>query len=204
MLNTIHYLDGVPPPPLRRESTSFSSDYRSLSFRGPSEAGSGSLRSLASEQPGLQFGSIIQRPTSNPPGTFEPLWSRSRLHGEGQKIRFSTADDHGSDVESTIRNYTITGDQQSVLSVIRNRPNLGRLLVEAVAPLRRSFGENVVLRLDLLVGDEDPTLRAVAVVPAAFPGPEAALARFDTGWWLDNWHRGGAMVNFDWESRNVF
>jgi hypothetical protein len=109
------------------------------------------------------------------------------------------------EVANIARNYTITGDEQAVFSVIRQGRDLGPLLVEAVTPLRRSFGDSVPLRLKLLIGgEEEPSLVALAIIPTAFPEPEEALSQFDKGWWLDNCHRAGAMVVFDYEFQDAF
>ena len=90
-----------------------------------------------------------------------------------------------------------------IIEFLEEEPALYRLLVEAVQPLRTVFGEKRLLQLRVQYSDEDSLLKVAVQLPVDFGGdPEQALHSFDTEWWLNNCHRSGGALVFDYEIQN--
>lgn len=86
-----------------------------------------------------------------------------------------------------------------IIGILSEQRSLYGILIGAVRPLRRAFGERRALQLRAQFGDEEVTLKAVVWLPANFEGPERALRSFDEAWWLQNCKRSGGSLVFDYE-----
>lgn len=102
------------------------------------------------------------------------------------------------------QHYTILDSDRVIIELLEEEPALFRLLVEAVQPLRTVFGEKRLLQLRVQYSDEDSLLKVAVQLPADFGGdPEQVLHSFDTEWWLNNCHRSGGALVFDYEIQNA-
>ncbi len=99
--------------------------------------------------------------------------------------------------------YTIKGSEADVAKALESDPDLQELLLEAVGPIRRSFGGEPRLELMAQWTDEDILLRAAIQLPTTFAGATGALDEFDRTWWLGNCGRSGAALVFDYELRDA-
>lgn len=98
------------------------------------------------------------------------------------------------------QHYTILDNNHSLIELLREDPALAALLIEAVKPLRNAFGEGRILQLRVQSSDDDSFLKVAVQLPSHFDGdPERALRSFDAGWWLENCHRSGGALVFDYE-----
>ncbi len=112
----------------------------------------------------------------------------------------------GSDEEqlcSLKRHYTFLDDDGAMIELLRVEPTLFNLLLEAVTPINRVFGEIRTLTTRIQGYEDDTLLRIVALLPAhPNNNPEVALRAFDQDWWLNNCHRSGMLV-FDYETQDA-
>jgi hypothetical protein len=100
--------------------------------------------------------------------------------------------------------YTILDSGRLIIEVLEEEPALFPLLVEAVQPLRRVFGEMQILQLRVQYSDDDSLLRVAVQLPANFDDdPERALQSFDSEWWLNNCHRSAGALVFDYEIQDA-
>ena len=98
------------------------------------------------------------------------------------------------------RHYTILDDSRVITGLLEEEPALYSLLIDAVAPLQRAFGDRRLVYIRVQSCDEDSLLKVVIRLPANFGGdPECALQAFDREWWLNNCHRSGGALVFDYE-----
>ena len=103
------------------------------------------------------------------------------------------------------RYYTILDDDRALIRLLEAEPELYFLLVEAIEPLRQAFGEKTLLYMRIQSGDEDSLLKVAVWLPANFSNdPERALRSFDAEWWLNNCHRSGGALVFDYEMQDAF
>jgi hypothetical protein len=110
----------------------------------------------------------------------------------------------GSAMLATIRrHYAVAGPEDDIAGALGACPELSNLLLEAVDPIRKAFGGDHQLELRAEWTDEDLVLRAAIHVPPAFESATAALAEFDSAWWISNCQRSGAGLVFDYEVRDV-
>lgn len=82
---------------------------------------------------------------------------------------------------------------------MRTDTDLAALLAEARPHLGRAFG---VSRTGLRYQRTDDGVhwKLVMLLPRDFSGdPEACLRQFDETWWLNNCHRSGGRLVFDYE-----
>jgi hypothetical protein len=97
------------------------------------------------------------------------------------------------------QHYTIL-DTNSTIELLEQEPALYELLAEAVGPLQNAFGEGRTVQLRLQSSGDESLLKVAVQLPADFAGdPERALRSFDDEWWLDNCHRSGGALVFDYE-----
>jgi hypothetical protein len=102
------------------------------------------------------------------------------------------------------RHYTILGNNQVLLEILREEPALSALLIEAVKPLQNAFGDGRVIHLRAQASDDDSFLKVAVQLPPNSQGdPERALRSFDAAWWLDNCHRSGGALVFDYEFQDA-
>jgi hypothetical protein len=112
------------------------------------------------------------------------------------------------DVNAQLRtlrqHYTVLGSDRRVIEVLEQEAAVFTLLIEAVQPLRVAFGEGGLLQVRVQYSDDDSLLRVVVQLPIDFGcDPESALRSFDREWWLNNCHRSGGMIVFDYEIRDA-
>ena len=102
------------------------------------------------------------------------------------------------------QHYTVVNSNRVIIELLEEEPALYRLLVEAVQPLRTVFGEKLLLQLRVQYSGEDSLLKVAVQLPADFGGdPEQVLHSFDTEWWLNNCHRSGGALVFDYEIQHA-
>jgi hypothetical protein len=98
------------------------------------------------------------------------------------------------------RYYTILDDDGAISQLLATEPALYSLLIEAVEPLRHAFGDKRLIYARIQSSDEDSLLKVVIRLPIHFSDdPECALQTFDEEWWLNNCHRSGGALVFDYE-----
>jgi hypothetical protein len=100
------------------------------------------------------------------------------------------------------QHYVMLGTDGSVVELLEKDPTLFVLLGEAVQPLKRAFGDNL-LRIRVQDADDDSLLKVAVHVPADFATPETALQSFDSEWWINNCHRSTGTLVFDYELRDA-
>ena len=102
------------------------------------------------------------------------------------------------------QNYTILDDNCTVIELLATEPVLYSLLIEAIKPLRHAFGDKRMMHVRVQSSDEDSILKVAVQLPHDFGAdPERALWSFDEEWWLNNCHRSGGALVFDYEMPDV-
>jgi hypothetical protein len=96
------------------------------------------------------------------------------------------------------KHYIITEGREQVARLFFLHRGLPKLLLDAVQPLRESFGEKL-LQLQANSDGEDVSLRATILWPDSAESAHAALDNFDQRWWLDNCNRAHGYLVFDYE-----
>jgi hypothetical protein len=76
-----------------------------------------------------------------------------------------------------------------------------QLITRAVPWLRHCFGEQVLWRLEEIVGGDETVVRVVIEVPDMLAG-EVGLQCLDERWWLSVCAESGGNVVFDYEVRS--
>jgi hypothetical protein len=100
------------------------------------------------------------------------------------------------------QHYLIMDSSSLISELLGEDAALFTLLVEAVRPLRTAFGENRLLQVRVQHSDDDSLLKVAVQLPGDFgDDPESALRSFDREWWLENCHRSGGALVFDYEIR---
>ncbi len=100
------------------------------------------------------------------------------------------------------RYYKINENKRGVSEFLEEEQAVFPLLVEAVAPLNNAFCGQV-FHLRVLYSDDGRLLKVEALLPADFHDPDQALRSFDQAWWLDNCHRSGGALVFDYELQDA-
>jgi hypothetical protein len=102
------------------------------------------------------------------------------------------------------QHYTTLDTNRSIIEVLEEEPALYTLLLEAVRPLHNAFGERRLIQIRVQFSDDDSLLKVAVQLPADFgDDPELALRSFDRDWWVDNCHRSGGALVFDYEIRDA-
>lgn len=102
------------------------------------------------------------------------------------------------------QHYVILGGDRPMIEFLEQKPALFSLLIEAVRPLQRAFGEERVFHVRMLHSDDDSLLKVAVRLPADFDDDaEAALRSFDLDWWLGCCHRSGGALVFDYEIQDA-
>lgn len=100
--------------------------------------------------------------------------------------------------------YTVFESDRRVIEVLEEQAALFTLLIQAVGPLQMAFGEKRLLQVRVQYSDDDRFLKVAVQLPADFGSdPEGALRSFDREWWLQNCHRSGGMLVFDYEIQDA-
>lgn len=95
--------------------------------------------------------------------------------------------------------YVVVQHHQISRFLQTNRHLFG-LLLDALDPLMRAFGDSRTPMLDLSV-DEDGSATLFCIVPTAktLEDARASLNRFDEAWWLKRVKQAKGVLNFDFE-----
>jgi hypothetical protein len=110
----------------------------------------------------------------------------------------------GAELRTLRQHYTILDADSLVIEMLDDEAALFTLLIEAVQPLQKAFGEGRLLQVRGQSSDDDRLLKVAVRLPANFGGdPERALRAFDDDWWLDNFHRSGGALVFDYEVQDA-
>jgi len=95
--------------------------------------------------------------------------------------------------------YTFLDDRRLLVEFLEEEPVLASLLIEAMQPLSTAFGDGRLIQVRVQHSDEHALLKVAVQLPAGFAGdPEQALRSFDAIWWLNNCHRSGGALVFDY------
>ncbi len=94
--------------------------------------------------------------------------------------------------------YIVTEGREEMQELFFYERDLPKLLLEAVRPLRESFGDKL-LQLNASTNDDDISLKATILWPGDIASATAALEDFDERWWLDNCSRAHGHLIFDYE-----
>jgi hypothetical protein len=112
--------------------------------------------------------------------------------------------DYAEQLRSLQQHYTILDSNRLIIELLEEEPALYTLLVEAVRPLQNAFGERRIVQVRVQFSDDDSLLKVAVQLPADFGGdPERALRSFDGEWWLNNCHRSGGALVFDYEIQDA-
>ena len=102
------------------------------------------------------------------------------------------------------KHYTMEDSDREVVNILEACPTLFPLLMEASQPLQTAFGEKALFHVLVQYSDEDNLLRVAVQLPPDFAEPAKALGSFDRNWWVNNCHRSGGMLVFDYEIQDAF
>jgi hypothetical protein len=102
------------------------------------------------------------------------------------------------------QHYVILDSSRLIIELLEEEPALFMLLVEAVRHLQIAFGERRLFHVRVQHSEDDNLLKVAVQLPADFSdGPERALRSFDREWWLNNCHRSGGALVFDYEIQDA-
>jgi hypothetical protein len=94
--------------------------------------------------------------------------------------------------------YVIENRPSVAEFILRNR--LRGLLLEAVAPLNATFGNDAIKVLNIVKDDEgSESLYCLIVTPGDMVDARQHLRAFDEEWWIDHSAKGAGRLNFDIE-----
>lgn len=111
--------------------------------------------------------------------------------------------DFTAELRSLQRHYTISNNRL-LIGLFEEEPALFALLVEAIRPLKDAFGESPIIQVRVQYSDDDSLVKVAVQLPADFgDGAERALRSFDAEWWLNNCHRSGGALVFDYEIQDA-
>ncbi len=107
-------------------------------------------------------------------------------------------------LRSLQQHYTILDDDRLITEILEEETSLYTLLIEAIKPLQRAFGEKRIIHLRIQSSEDDIIVKVAVQLPADFGAdPERALRSFDEEWWLNNCHRSGGALVFDYEMQDA-
>jgi hypothetical protein len=101
------------------------------------------------------------------------------------------------------QHYTMLNRNDLIIEILGEEPALYPLLLAAVRPLQNAFGQGRIIQVRAQVSDDDSLVKVAVQLPATFGDPEHALLSFDASWWLDNCHRSGGALVFDYEIQDA-
>jgi hypothetical protein len=94
----------------------------------------------------------------------------------------------------------IFNDTAAIESFLQTHRALVPLLLESVPYLRKSFGQETPLALEIMADDGPPrAIYALALWRGDRINSRAALRDFDEAWWLNNLENAGGAIVFDYE-----
>jgi hypothetical protein len=112
--------------------------------------------------------------------------------------------DFKEDLETLHKHYIFLDDDRAIVRLLETHPAISSLLMGAVEPLREAFGDRRLIYIRIQSSDEDSLLKVAVLLPTDFGSdPELALQSFDEEWWLNNCHRSGGTLVFDYEMQNA-
>jgi hypothetical protein len=100
-------------------------------------------------------------------------------------------------LDELARNYVFR-NRDEVIEFVSNHGAVASILLQAVGPLKVSFGDDVLLHLEA-VSEEDGTssLFAIAIWSGRAGEAESALACFDEQWWLNQPPQRGLTFTYE-------
>ncbi|MEP7308901.1 MAG: hypothetical protein ABJA98_25620 [Acidobacteriota bacterium] len=101
------------------------------------------------------------------------------------------------------QHYLTLDNDRAVVEFFEAEPGLPALLHEAVRPLTTAFGEGSLFHVRLQSSEDETLLKVAVRLPAGFVDAERALCTFDQEWWLNNCHRSGGALVFDYETQDA-
>jgi hypothetical protein len=108
--------------------------------------------------------------------------------------------DSVAQLRSLQQHYTVLNSNRVIIKLLEEESALYTLLVEAVGPLKTAFGEGRIVQVRVQFSDDDSLLKVAVQLPVDFEkDSERALRSFDEEWWLNNCHRSGGALVFDYE-----
>jgi hypothetical protein len=112
---------------------------------------------------------------------------------ESNQARVRRARTRGLEGAYVIENHAAVAE-----FILRNR--LRGLLLEAVAPLNTTFGDDAIKVLTIVLDDEgSESLYCLIMRPGDMAEARQQLRAFDEGWWIDHSAKGAGRLNFDIE-----
>jgi hypothetical protein len=112
--------------------------------------------------------------------------------------------DCAEQLRSLQKYYMILDDNHTIIELLKAEPALYTLLIDAVVPLQQAFGDKRIIHVWAQSSDDDNILKVAVQLPADFgDDPERALRSFDEAWWLNNCHRSGGALVFDYEMQDA-
>jgi hypothetical protein len=136
----------------------------------------------------------IQKPPTN--------WATPRNGGSFIKELERQMVEQAEFAEATkeLKKQFIFNDATAIEFFLRTHRMLVPILLESVPYLRKSFGQETPLALEIMSDDGPP--RAIYVL-ALWRGDRidsrAALRDFDEAWWINNLEKAGGGIVFDYE-----
>ncbi|MFI5450270.1 MAG: hypothetical protein ACHQ03_10970 [Candidatus Bathyarchaeia archaeon] len=134
-------------------------------------------------------------PENQPPGFLANPFGRfavtQRAHMSQQLV--------SSDVTKGLESVFVIENHPVVAAFIQ-RNRLHGLLLEAVAPLKAIFGEDIIKVLTLSTDDEgSENLYCLLLTPGSLVEAREYLRAFDERWWIEHSASSGGKLNFDFE-----
>jgi len=91
-------------------------------------------------------------------------------------------------------------DAPKVRAFLGDHPSVSDFLLEVLPFLRESFGNGVILQLQIPSDEDLPvTIYAVALWDGTLDDVRVALNRFDESWWTANGHKASGRVVVDYQ-----
>jgi hypothetical protein len=102
-------------------------------------------------------------------------------------------------IEDVRREFMLPSDE-SVLKFLHEHKTIAEILLNAVAPLKKSFGVDAIFSLRMPADDiSSPTMYAVVQWPGAVGDVRRALQQFDDSWWLAHLPQAAGRLTFTYE-----
>lgn len=91
-------------------------------------------------------------------------------------------------------------DGTKVRTFLEDHPSVPHFLFEALPFLKKSFGDNAILQLQIPPDEDGPfTIYAVAIWEDTVEAARNALKNFDDSWWIANGHKASGKVVVDYQ-----
>jgi hypothetical protein len=137
-------------------------------------------------------------------GTVDPVPSadlssnRALFYDPTQREIYDTLTDFASERARLERVY-VHADDEAVKGFLSRHRTVAGLLLEGASALKASFGDDTILRLQVLPGDEHAgSIYALVSWEGSARDARNALAKFDETWWVKNADRVAGRITFDY------